>query len=57
MPAAINESLNDSDDATEAFLTSRLTVSGDIARRWMKENRKWSATEALENGFVSEVTP
>ncbi|UFX41717.1 ATP-dependent Clp protease proteolytic subunit [Bradyrhizobium sp. 41S5] len=52
---AISDSLNDSDDATEALLTSRLGVSREVARGWMSEDRKWSATEALANGFVSVV--
>lgn len=52
---AINESLNDSDDATAALLMNRLGVAEDVARGWMKENRKWSAAEALANGFVSAV--
>lgn len=51
--AEINESLCDSDDATEALLTSRLGVSGDVARGWMSENRKWSASEAFAKGFAS----
>lgn len=53
--AAIDESLNDTDDATAALLVTRLGVSESVARAWMGENRKWSATEALLKGFVSAV--
>lgn len=53
--AAISESLNGCDDVTEAFLTSRLGVSGKVARDWMRENRAWSAREALERGFVDMI--
>jgi ATP-dependent protease ClpP protease subunit len=52
---AIDDSLNDINDASEALLTARLGVSGEVARRWMKEDRKWSATEALERGFVHAI--
>lgn len=53
---AMNESLNNSDDAIASLLTARLGVSEVVARGWMSEERKWTSAEALANGFVSEVT-
>ncbi|MGX1322679.1 ATP-dependent protease ClpP protease subunit [Bradyrhizobium sp. USDA 377] len=52
---AMNNSLSDLDDVFVALLTARLGVSEEVARRWMIENRKWSATEALERGFVNVI--
>lgn len=52
----MNESLNQSDNAIASLLTARLCVSEVVARSWMAEERKWTAAEALANGFVSEVT-
>lgn len=53
--AAINEQLNDIDDATTSLLKSRLGVSEETAKAWMREDRKWSAAEALQRGFVEAV--
>lgn len=52
---AIDNSLNDINDACEVLLTSRLGIPSEVARQWMKENRKWSATEALARGFVDAI--
>ncbi|MGY4399871.1 ATP-dependent Clp protease proteolytic subunit [Bradyrhizobium sp. USDA 3315] len=52
---AINESLNDTDDAIASLLVTRLGVAEQMARQWMIEDSRWSATEALERGFVEEI--
>jgi ATP-dependent protease ClpP protease subunit len=52
---AINDSLNDDDDAQVALLTQRLGVSEGTARQWMAADERWTATEALDRGFVHEV--
>jgi ATP-dependent protease ClpP protease subunit len=51
----IDNSLNDVNDACEVLLTSRLGVSSKVARQWMAEDSKWSATEALARGFVDAI--
>ncbi|MGX1323734.1 ATP-dependent protease ClpP protease subunit [Bradyrhizobium sp. USDA 377] len=51
----INESLNDTDDATVSLLTTRLGVSEDVARQWLAEDKKWTAEEALAKGFVHSI--
>jgi ATP-dependent protease ClpP protease subunit len=51
----INDSLADMDDASAALLMARLDVPEATARQWLAENRKWSAAEALERGFVHSV--
>jgi ATP-dependent protease ClpP protease subunit len=51
----IDNSLNDVNDACEVLLTSRLGVSSEVARQWMAEDSKWSATEALARGFVDAI--
>jgi hypothetical protein len=55
LPQTINDSLNDIDDASAALLMKRLGVSEEVARRWSGEDRKWTATEALECSFVNAV--
>ncbi len=59
LPAAdrevISDQLNDLDDETVSLLTSRLGVSEGAARTWMREDRKWSAAEALQRGFVHAI--
>lgn len=52
---AISESLSVTDDMTASLLTSRLGVTEETARAWMLDDRKWSAAEALELGFVDDV--
>ena len=51
---AINESLNDIDDASVVLLRARLGVSEETARSWLAEDRKWDAAEAL-GGFVCAI--
>ncbi|WP_342728879.1 ATP-dependent Clp protease proteolytic subunit [Bradyrhizobium sp. B097] len=53
--AAINESLTATDDLTAAVLTSRLGITELRARDWMTQGRNWTATEALEFGFVHAI--
>lgn len=52
---AISDALADIDAASEALLTARLGISREVARRWLKEDRKWSAPEALARGFVDVI--
>ncbi|MHC2619430.1 ATP-dependent protease ClpP protease subunit [Bradyrhizobium huanghuaihaiense] len=52
---AISDQLNDIDDATISLLKSRLGVSEETARAWMREDRKWSAAEALQLRFVDHI--
>ncbi len=52
---AINASLNATDDLEAAMLTSRLGITEQLARGWAAEARTWSATEALEAGFVDAI--
>lgn len=52
---AIDDSLNDIDDAASALLQARLGVSDARAREWLQEDRKWNAAEAIECGFVSAI--
>src|SRR5204863_6088420 len=51
---AINDSLNDIDDAFSALLRARLGVSDEVARRWLNEDKKWTAAAAIEHGFAFE---
>jgi len=51
----INDELADIDDASVVLLRSRLGVSEETARGWLSEDRKWTAAEALERGFVDSV--
>lgn len=51
----INESLADLDDAATGLLCARLGVSESIARRWLSDDRKWDAAEALNRGFVHSI--
>jgi ATP-dependent protease ClpP protease subunit len=52
---AINDSLNDIDDASAVLLSARLGVSEETARGWLSDDRKWTAAEARERGFVDSV--
>jgi ATP-dependent protease ClpP protease subunit len=52
---AINDSLNDIDDATAVLLQTRIGVSEDVAWRWLKEDRKIAPLEAVERGFVHAI--
>ncbi len=52
----IYDSLNDLDDAQVSLLETRLGVSEATARKWLNEDRKWTAAEALERGFVDSIT-
>jgi ATP-dependent protease ClpP protease subunit len=52
---AINDSLNDIDDASAVLLRDRLGVSEQLARGWLAEDRKLSSLEALQRGFVHAV--
>jgi ATP-dependent protease ClpP protease subunit len=51
----IDDSLNDTDDAQVSLLQTRLGVSEATARQWLNEDRKWTAAEALECGFVHSI--
>ncbi|MEY9674787.1 ATP-dependent protease ClpP protease subunit [Bradyrhizobium elkanii] len=52
---AIDTSLAATDDLTAAMLVSRLGITEQRAREWMVEGRSWTATEALERGFVHAI--
>ena len=52
---AVIDSLSDLDDAQTALLCTRLGVPEEMARAWLVEDRKWSAMESLERGFVQSV--
>nr|WP_276513773.1 ATP-dependent Clp protease proteolytic subunit [Bradyrhizobium elkanii] len=52
---AIDTSLAAIDDLTAAMLVSRLGITEQRAREWMVEGRSWTATEALERGFVHTI--
>ncbi|MGY4193375.1 ATP-dependent Clp protease proteolytic subunit [Bradyrhizobium sp. USDA 4520] len=52
---AINDSLNDMDDAQTSLLIDRLGISERLARDWMAEGCELSATEALERGIIHEI--
>jgi len=51
----IEGDLNDFDDAQVALLMLRLGVSEAVARLWLREEKSWTAVEALSNNFVHTI--